>query len=979
MAKAKSTASFFEKHSHQMNLWAESGGVPALRKCQLGAYWAVWSHFTTSENPALVSLPTGAGKTALMIALAFGLKAKRVLIITPAAVLRDQVSDDFASLKLLKSLNVLPTNLPLPSIFASESQRSTVAKWKEFEKYDVVVATPKTTSPGEAGVCDPPDGLFDLVLIDEAHHTPAPTWSAIVRAFSKARTVLLTATAFRRDRRRIRASLVYHYSIGRAVNDGIYRSIDFHAVKHDKSRSKQDKLLCDEAIRVFKSEKSKGNNAQVLIRTSNVGWSDRLIQIYTKAGLKVETVDYTKNLADNESVIRRVRSGTLDGMICVGMVGEGLDVPELKIAVLHSAPRSLPFTLQFVGRVARTNSGQTGNAHLIADPDEVRGEVRSLYRSDANWRKLIPKLVDDIVGKTTSGQAHFSSQNSIEQLDLDPNSLKPFFSVTVFATQKNGVNLSQINNSSDEFTICLQELMCAGEALAIVTEREDEPPWAKETAITESSLSLHVFYYDKSNQLLFEATTLPSVANKLRSSIAVKDLFEIDPTSILQVMQNVKTADYFMVGLRNTLGRGVSQPTYKTLMGSQVQAAIRPVEGKTFGPGHVLAKVSADETRGVATGNSRVWAIQRGSISELVVWCKSLASDLKRNVGSKSGLPQLGFLAKSETVQVLVERPIAVLVDEQVLFAKKRIEVTVGDDVLISSNVPDVVITNFTSGVLHCTMEFLQNEPPIAIQCDLSKNPTWQLVDSRQVRFRTELSDADIVDGDFQEFQKHFPLTLVMPNGGIIRGNTLWTPEAEAGLLPIDCLVPKMWNGCDITCEDGTAMTGTRNVQDYLEDMLVSSLPADTIVIKDHGTGEIADLIIVQPKDRVIGFYHCKAAAKAKGGKTRNPGAQVDDLYEVLGQACRNRLWVRSPQIMLELVSRIETGNRATAIVSGQLSSLKQVAQSFISNAWNYEVIAVQPGILCDKAKTAKNLNKLITATSEWLVSSGAKFFVWGS
>ncbi len=959
-----------------MDLWAASGGLPALRNCQLGAYWGVWSHFTASTRPALVSLPTGAGKTALMMALSFGLKASRVLVVTPATILRDQVRDEFATLSVLKHLKVVPKALPLPKALANDTQRGTAAKWKELEQYDVVVATPKTTSPGEPGVCQPPGGQFDLVFIDEAHHTPAPTWAALVNAFSTARLVFLTATPFRRDRRRIRAELVYHYSIGKALDDGIYRPVEYHAVAHDKNRVNQDKLLCQAAAKVLGDEKALGNDARVLVRTDNVGWSGRLVKLYGDAGVKVEAVDYTKSLTENEATLQKVRSGTLDGMICVGMLGEGLDLPELKIAVLHSAPRSLPFTLQFVGRVARTTSVHVGDAHLLAVPDEVRGEVRSLYRIDSDWRRLVPKLVDAIVGSAAT-HTPFVSRSAAEKIDLDPSDLKPFFSVTVYRVAKTGVTLGNDLKLSDEVAVCVRELLHGGEVLVVVTERESTPAWAKDTAITEGSLALHVYYFDQKNRLLFEATTADAVSREIRSSVVTGDCSEIAPSTLLQVMQKAATADYFMIGLRNSLGRGVSQPTYKTVMGSQVQAAVRPVEGKTFGPGHALAKVSADETRGVATGNGRVWAIQRGSVDELVDWCKELADEL-RKTAKATGLPQLGFLARPDSITAIPDRPLAVLIEEQVLWAKRLIEVTDGTDTAISRHVPCVSITGFTSGVVQCEVEFDPSRRPITVEFDLSHPGMWRVTDTRQVRIRLEFSDDDIHDGGFEDFARRFPLTFVMPQGGIIRGSTLWTPESEAAPLPVGCLVPQVWTGCDIVCEDGTPAKGKKNVQDALASLLTSTLPSDTIVVKDHGSGELADLIAIQPKARIIGFYHCKATKKPKQGAAK-PGVRVEDLYDVLGQACRNRSWVRSPNLLSEIVDRIEGTSRSTDVVSGKLADLKAASKTFISNSWSYEIVAVQPGLHCAKASTGKNVNKLLVATVEWLLGCEAKFVVWGS
>jgi superfamily II DNA or RNA helicase len=194
-------SSYFERYSGRLSLSADGEG--GLRACQLGAYWAVWAHYTSSDDPALVSLPTGAGKTALMMLLAFGLKARRVLVITPGQVLRDQLRSQFLSMDVLRGTGAIPKGLPKPTVLSNGAQLKSAAAWEALRDYDVIVATPYTTSPAQAGVSQPPEGLFDLVFIDEAHHVAAPTWSAVLRAFGKAKCVLLTATAFRRDKRRI--------------------------------------------------------------------------------------------------------------------------------------------------------------------------------------------------------------------------------------------------------------------------------------------------------------------------------------------------------------------------------------------------------------------------------------------------------------------------------------------------------------------------------------------------------------------------------------------------------------------------------------------------------------------------------------------------------------------------------------------------------------------------------------------------------
>ncbi|MDN5543564.1 MAG: DEAD/DEAH box helicase family protein, partial [Acinetobacter sp.] len=62
-----------------------------FRTGQLGALHAVLAHFSVQDDPALICLPTGYGKTSLMMALPYLLRADRVLIVEPSDALRKQV------------------------------------------------------------------------------------------------------------------------------------------------------------------------------------------------------------------------------------------------------------------------------------------------------------------------------------------------------------------------------------------------------------------------------------------------------------------------------------------------------------------------------------------------------------------------------------------------------------------------------------------------------------------------------------------------------------------------------------------------------------------------------------------------------------------------------------------------------------------------------------------------------------------------
>ena len=195
-----------------------------FRPGQLGALHSLLAHFSVHDEPALVSLPTGYGKTAVMMAAPFLLRARRVLIVAPTDALRRQTASHFKELSTLRKLNVLGSDVPLPRVLSQTGKPRTAADWSTFENYDVIVSTPQSVSPTGASL--PPEALYDLILFDEAHHVPAASWSEILTHHKGARAVFLTATPFRRDRKTIPGRIAYWYPVLRlAMTETTTRSI----------------------------------------------------------------------------------------------------------------------------------------------------------------------------------------------------------------------------------------------------------------------------------------------------------------------------------------------------------------------------------------------------------------------------------------------------------------------------------------------------------------------------------------------------------------------------------------------------------------------------------------------------------------------------------------------------------------------------------------------------------------------------------
>ena len=64
--------------------------------------------------------------------------------------------------------------------------------------------------------------FFDMIVIDEAHHSAAASWITVLEHFPFAKIVHMTATPFRSDRQAIDGELVFRYSFRSATAKGLH-------------------------------------------------------------------------------------------------------------------------------------------------------------------------------------------------------------------------------------------------------------------------------------------------------------------------------------------------------------------------------------------------------------------------------------------------------------------------------------------------------------------------------------------------------------------------------------------------------------------------------------------------------------------------------------------------------------------------------------------------------------------------------------
>ncbi|WP_083859891.1 DEAD/DEAH box helicase family protein [Oceanibaculum indicum] len=241
-----------------------------LRPGQLGSLHSILAHFSVYQEPALISLPTGYGKTAILMAVPFILKANRVLIVEPSDALRKQTTSHFKELSTLRKLGVIPNDIGNPRVLGQKGRPASTDEWAALEDYDVIISTPQSLSPGADP--NPPADLFDVIIFDEAHHVPADTWTAFLNHFLDAKNVFLTATPFRRDRKIIPGRMAYWYPVSKASQERAFGKVSFTAaaVRNDNDDGEIDRSVAATAVRQLRSDRTNGFDHRIFARAGSI-------------------------------------------------------------------------------------------------------------------------------------------------------------------------------------------------------------------------------------------------------------------------------------------------------------------------------------------------------------------------------------------------------------------------------------------------------------------------------------------------------------------------------------------------------------------------------------------------------------------------------------------------------------------------------------------------------------------------------------
>ena len=951
---------FFRQHSPRLSVGLVGGETDELRDAQRGAIWSLASHWTTSTEPAQVVLPTGVGKTLVLTAAPFVYRARRVLVVAPSRVVREQLEEAFRSLNGIKRTGALSHDVPEPSVLTIRG-KATPATWRDASSADVVIANVHGVSPIFTNVTAPDSRLFDLVLVDEGHHVPAAAWRSLLDA-CKASMVFVTATPFRRDRRPIPGEIVYSYPLERAIDDGVYTPVAFREV-HLQPGDEKDAVLASAAAARLRDAEHVQARSRLLVRAGRVAHAEELVEVYRQLGVKLGLVIARTSWRALQKIFAAVRNGDLDGIVCVGALTEGFDMPQLRIAAYHEPHKTLAPTLQFIGRLSRP--GLPVRPELLAVPDDVGPETEILYREDRSWQELLPDLVDGLVEEERQVRRFLNRGNwEPASLRLPPLAIRPARSARIFHAD-GGLDLNVTPARLGGADVVWRFHSAEAELLALVTQHPQRPRWLDDEMLDAWNFELHLACFVAERATLFLASDVLPCLRDLQKEIGASAAVAVDGEELRRLAWKIAPDAWFSIGMRPTRMTGAA---YEQTAGPRVENALGEDRLRGHSLGHGMAGGGGKGTFGFSVQKAKLWEPEAtGNLLEFRRWCEERADDLATAARDTRGLPGLPAMTVATQFNAFPQVAVIAALMEHTLIREQAPFVYNGQRCFLH----ELELWAEVSSETELKLEIWGEERLIwsALQ-----DPSGKITELQNGLEASEPGTGQV--WPLAQILAEYPPIIHFADGSSVQGRHLERPQSPHRRVADGLLDVWDWQGVNISRETGAAEEGLMPIQTRVAEMLATECD---VVLTDHGAGELCDLLGIAGVGREqleISLVHCKSAADD------NPRRQLADISEVLTQAARSARWADpAAGLWAELARRSQrrtTYFRVLHDPQGQVPELfAQLAAA--PPATKTTIIAVQPGLAVSRVDGWTEGESLINVAADWCRFGRTEFRLIGS
>ncbi|WP_424883597.1 DEAD/DEAH box helicase family protein [Streptomyces sp. SLBN-8D4] len=859
-----------------------------LRPPQGGALHAVIGYwYSTLPEPGLVVMPTGTGKTETMLALLVACRPERLLVLVPSIALRDQIAAKFESLGILQRQKVVSDSALRPCVGRVTRRFTDAADAKAFAAAcNVVVTTPHVLHHCTPEARQALLSEFSHLIVDEAHHAPASTWTSVIRQFEERKVLLFTATPFREDGKKIPGRTIFRYPLRQAQKEQYFTRVDYRAVL---SLEDNDRKIAELAVQRLRDDRSADLDHLLMARVNTVRRAKEICELYREVAPDFGPVALYDGLAPaaRKRALDQMRDRSCRIVVCVNMLGEGFDMPELKVAAVHDVRKSLSPMIQFIGRFTRgaaAASGRIGTASVFVarDPESALSPLRDLLKEDADWNLVLQDITEQ---STARGE-------ELSEFDTSFSNVPDGMAVSVLAPKMSAVlhrapsgewdPQAAVGRYGEERVLGQSVATGANDRVAwFVVEHRALVDWGAPQFLEQVLYELVVMYFDPVRRLLY-----------VYGSHKRGDYTELARAVLGGDSQPVKGLDTFRVfaGLDRVVATNVGLldshdhfNRFSLLVGSDVYEALDAAARKNRSQTHIVASGLDDGTKVTicAALSGRFWSPR--TAPNLLAWMNWCDEQGAKILDSRVDLEHVmaGFIIPVEQT----ERPPFPLLGLEWPW-QWRAGLGEGPPFTYNGRSHPVTDVGFrvddfaTEGPLRFSL--ISPDWEVAYTAEFTdRGLTYSpIAEDALVRYqRTLVPAADWIN-------RNKPYLFFAGDRLLAPDDRLLAPRTDLPPFDLSLLSPLEWTGVDIQVESMGPERLANSVQHYMSLHLSGQQHFD-ILLNDDGANEVADLVGVTADDTdiTITLVHCKYSHEPA------PGRRVADLYEVCGQAVRGAKW----------------------------------------------------------------------------------------
>lgn len=324
-----------------------------------------------TKKSICIQLPTGGGKTIIAkeIITKFLKLDKPILIIVHRKELLDQMSSLLTFFELNHSF--ISAGYPFDN-----TKQIFITMVQSFNSRSITIKEPS------------------LIIYDEAHHIRAESWEKIYELYPNSFSLGLTATPSRLDGRGlgkifnhlirgptvkelIESNYLSKYKLFRTFNPGL---LDIEILNDDYNTEQLESIMNDSYVSndIVRNYELICKNKKAIVFCVSIKHSELIKEAFELKGYKVAHLDGSFSKIQREEILSSFRSGKINILTNVNIIGEGFDLPDVDVAILARPTQSIIVYLQQIGRCLRpTNTKEfsyildhSGNSYRHGLPDD---------------------------------------------------------------------------------------------------------------------------------------------------------------------------------------------------------------------------------------------------------------------------------------------------------------------------------------------------------------------------------------------------------------------------------------------------------------------------------------------------------------------------------------------------------------------------------------------------------------------------------